>query len=398
LFEYSGGTPFHLYLTLCFKENKNWGSKDLKRYRSACYYFWRNAFGVSRQSPDHILHWLQTHFTTAVGDLPTTNEPASIHPASNHQSQTPPSPTAAVTVHQSTNQESIPNYPYLSFAKQLSQNITPDILSHWFVTEPFVWLSNGNISLESLKSQLTKSGITLEECRGNAIAVSAQVNLNPWIENGNAYIQDISSQTAMEWSDQPMSTFCHANSAVWDCCAGAGGKSIALLKQFPNTNLTCSDIRSNILENLKNRFQLLGLKKPNVFVIPPFFSASENNFIENKHWTSQNSTFDVIVADVPCSGSGTWRRNPENIHFFDVESITTFADKQRNIVHNVSPSLAIGGYLVYLTCSLFAAENENNVKEILRQNPKLHLVSEKFCGGTEIQGDYIYRAVLQKLH
>lgn len=392
LFEYDGGTPFHLYLKLCFKENKNWGSKDRKRYRSACYYFWRNAFGVSRQSPDHILHWLQTHFTTAVGDLPTTNEPASINPASKQQSQTPPSPTAALPVNQTAKQESNPYNPYQSLAKHLSQHITTEILTPWFMTEPLVWLSNGNIPLKSLQSQLTKAGITIEQSRGNALAVSAQVNLNPWVENGNAYIQDISSQTAMDWSNQPMATFCHANGTVWDCCSGAGGKSISLLKQFPSTNLSCSDIRSNILDNLINRFQLLGLKKPTVF------TAALHGPIDHLNNKNPNPTYNVIVADVPCTGSGTWRRNPENIHFFDDQTITTFAEKQFSIIQHVTQNLAIGGYLVYLTCSVFAAENENNVKNILRQNPNLHLVSEEFCGGIDLQGDYIYRAVIQGLH
>ncbi len=358
LFEYDGGTPFHLYLKSCFKENKNWGSKDRKRYRSACYYFWRNAFGVSRQSPEIILHWLQTHFTPEMENLEYNS-----------------------------------NYnPYQSLGQYLSQNITTDILTPWFIKEPLVWLSNGNITLKGLQGQLIKAGITIEQTHGNALAVSAQVNLNPWVENGNAYIQDISSQTAMNWSNQPMATFCHANSAVWDCCSGAGGKSISLLQQFPTTNLTCSDVRSNILDNLKDRFQLLGLKKPTVF------TASLNGYLDNSNSKNPNQTYNVILADVPCTGSGTWRRNPENIHFFDSQTIETFAEKQLSIIQNVLPSLAIGGYLVYLTCSVFAAENEDNIKQILDTHPNLQLVSEEFCGGIDLQGDFIYRSVLQKVN
>ena len=357
LFEYDGGTPFHLYLKSCFKENKNWGSTDRKRYRSACYYFWRNAFGVSRQSPEIILQWLQIHFTPEMENL-----------------------------------ESNSNYnPYQSLEQHLSQNITTDILTPWFIKEPLVWLSNGNISLKGLQSQITKAGISIELSHLNAIAVSAQANLNPWVENGNAYIQDISSQAAMDWTNQPMAAYCHANSAVWDCCSGAGGKSISLLKQFPTTNLTCSDVRSNILDNLKQRFQLLGLKQPKVF------TASLNGYSENLANQNTNLAYNVILADVPCSGSGTWRRNPENLHYFDPQTINAFANKQLSIVENVLPCLAIGGYLVYLTCSIFSAENENNVQRILDSNPNLQKVSEEFCGGIELQGDFIYRCVIQRL-
>jgi 16S rRNA (cytosine967-C5)-methyltransferase len=358
LFEYDGGTPFHLYLKSCFKENKNWGSTDRKRYRSACYYFWRNAFGVSRQSPEIILQWLQTHFTPEMENL-----------------------------------ESNSNYnPYQSLEQHLSQNITTDILTPWFIKEPLVWLSNGNITLKGLQGQLIKAGITIEQTHGNAIAVSGQVNLNPWVDNGNAYIQDISSQTAMDWTTQPMAAYCHANSDVWDCCSGAGGKSISLLKQYPTTKLTCSDVRSNILENLKQRFQLLGLKQPNVFIAPL------NGYNDNLNSKDSNQTYNVILADVPCSGSGTWRRNPENLHYFDPQTIEQFADRQLNIIQNVLPSLAVGGYLVYLTCSIFAAENENIVKQVLQSNDNIQLVSEEFCGGIDLQGDFIYRSVLQKVN
>ncbi len=358
LFEYDGGTPFHLYLKSCFKENKNWGSTDRKRYRSACYYFWRNAFGVSRQSPEIILQWLQTHFTPEMENL-----------------------------------ESNSNYnPYQSLEQHLSQNITTDILTPWFIKEPLVWLSNGNITLKGLQGQLIKAGITIEQTHGNAIAVSGQVNLNPWVDNGNAYIQDISSQTAMDWTTQPMAAYCHANSDVWDCCSGAGGKSISLLKQYPTTKLTCSDVRSNILENLKQRFQLLGLKQPNVFIAPL------NGYNDNLNSKDSNQTYNVILADVPCSGSGTWRRNPENLHYFDPQTIEQFADRQLSIIQNVLPSLAVGGYLVYLTCSIFAAENENIVKQVLQSNDNIQLVSEEFCGGIDLQGDFIYRSVLQKVN
>jgi len=389
LFEYDGGTPFHLYLKSCFKENKNWGSKDRKRYRTACYFFWRNAFGVSRQSPEIILHWLQTNFTPVLGDL-QLNFPSSKSTSPKQQSETIINP---YTTNNSDNPESNKNYsPYQSLSQYLSQTITTEILTPWFTSEPLVWLSNGNISLKGLQTQLTKAGIAIEQTHGNAIAVSAQVTLNPWVGNGNAYIQDISSQTAMDWSNQPMAVYCHANTAIWDCCAGAGGKSISLLKQFPTTNLTCSDVRSNILENLKQRFQLLGLKQPTVF------TASLNGYLDNSNSKNPNQTYHVILADVPCTGSGTWRRNPENIHFFDSTTIKTFAEKQFSIIQNVLPSLAIGGYFVYLTCSVFAAENENTIQQLLDNHDNLQLISEEFCGGIDIHGDFIYRCIIQKVN
>ena len=67
---------------------------------------------------------------------------------------------------------------------------------------------------------------------------------------------------------------------------------------------------------------------------------------------------DLILADVPCTGSGTWSRTPEALYFFDPRKITQYQDRQRRIIRNIAPHLAPDATLVYCTCSVFKKENE----------------------------------------
>lgn len=347
---YDGSTPFHLFLKEQFREHKNWGSKDRKRYRACCYYFWRNAYGVSRHNTTEILHYLQTHF-----------------PAPNH-SNTPHPPTA----------------PYTPFARLLSKGIPVDALTPWFQTEPWVWLRAVTGKEQQVLKKLEQQQIVILSKHNGTIAVSAQANLETITQQGIAYIQDIGSQQAMDWQNTPLKALCTPDHRIWDCCAGAGGKSITLLQNHAQAQVECADIRSNILENLQTRFQSLQLKAPKTRVC-------------NLESEIPNQSYDIVVADVPCSGSGTWRRNPENLHFFTAPEIGIYANKQQRILNNLANAVKTGGYLVYLTCSVFQAENEDNIEKFLLNHPQYQTIKDAFCGGTAMGGDYIYRAILQKI-
>jgi 16S rRNA (cytosine967-C5)-methyltransferase len=355
---YDGSVPFHLYLKDRFRENKNWGSKDRKRYRACCYWYWRNAVGVSRHNATEILPFLQTHF------------PASSSPENS-------------TTTESLQQDEIIQ-PYAPFEQQLSENLDVPTLSNWFQTEPWVWLRAIQGKSKAVKSQLEKAAIEILEQRDHSFAVSAQANLDSITQQGFAYIQDIGSQEAMDWHNLPLQALCNADHTLWDCCSGAGGKSLTLLQNHPQAQVTCSDVRKNILENLQKRFQLHQLKSPKTHVCD--LTQGTNSLRAN-----------IVLADVPCSGSGTWRRNPENLHFFTFPEIAMYAQKQQAILQQLADSVITGGYLVYLTCSVFKAENEDNISQFLKGHSQYSCVETGFCGGQSKGGDYIYRAVLQRI-
>jgi 16S rRNA (cytosine967-C5)-methyltransferase len=96
-----------------------------------------------------------------------------------------------------------------------------------------------------------------------------------------------------------------ASLTLWDCCAASGGKSILAYDQFSSLKLTVSDVRASILSNLRKRFERAGIRHYASFVA----DITSPRFQLNK-------TFDIVLCDVPCSGSGTWSRTPEQLSFF----------------------------------------------------------------------------------
>ena len=108
-----------------------------------------------------------------------------------------------------------------------------------------------------------------------------------------------------------------------------------------------------------------------------------------------NAPFDVIIDDVPCTGSGTWGRNPEQLFYFDEARIGEYALLQRSIISNAVPHLKQGGALVYITCSVFKQENEENVA-FIEQELGLKHVRSGSIPGYELKADSMFAAVFKK--
>ena len=104
-----------------------------------------------------------------------------------------------------------------------------------------------------------------------------------------------------------------------------------------------------------------------------------------------NGAFDVVVADVPCSGSGTWYRTPEHFSHFDYAKLSEYADRQKSIVQNALPFLQKGGKFYYITCSVFSVEN-TEVKDWILANTDLSLEDEICFDGIDQKADGMYMA------
>jgi 16S rRNA (cytosine967-C5)-methyltransferase len=173
---------------------------------------------------------------------------------------------------------------------------------------------------------------------------------------------------------------------VWDCCAASGGKSILAFDSLKNIRLTVSDTRKNILENLKKRFAKAGIKNYRSFVSDLSISFPQQS-ISEKH--------DLIIADVPCSGSGTWARTPEQLCFFTEEKIDDYAILQQKIVSNATRVLNENGYLLYITCSVFKKENEDNI-DFIQENLNLQLIKSEYLQGDQMEADTLFAALFKK--
>lgn len=199
--------------------------------------------------------------------------------------------------------------------------------------------------------------------------------------NKTAVVQDYSSQqVAGLFLQLPHNT----PLKVWDCCAASGGKSIMLWDSFMQLDLTVSDIRSSILANLRNRFAEAGIKQFNSFIANAAEPVPQ----------IKAGTIDLVIADVPCTGSGTWSRTPEQLYYFETGKIQEFQKLQQQIVQQTSKAVKPGGYYLYITCSVFKWENETQVA--LLQQQGFTLIEQQVLKGYEQQADTMFAALLKK--
>lgn len=135
------------------------------------------------------------------------------------------------------------------------------------------------------------------------------------------------------------------------------------------------------------------LRRAGVFNVTPKL-LSENG---GKWFKRAKGTFDRVLVDAPCSGTGTWRRNPDAKWKLKPGDVQELAEKQKDILANAATLLRNGGVLVYATCSLLRAENQDQVQGFLASNPGFVLEREEilspFKSGTD--GFYAARLALQ---
>jgi 16S rRNA (cytosine967-C5)-methyltransferase len=144
---------------------------------------------------------------------------------------------------------------------------------------------------------------------------------------------------------------------VWDCCAAPGGKTLVMARRLAGAEMLATDASPRRLKALAERLATAGAK---VRTVDADAVALPKELGE----------FDLILCDVPCSGTGTLARNPEIRHRVSMEEIKRQVARQREILAAAFLRLAPGGRLVYSTCSLEREENEQVVASVLAGLPK----------------------------
>lgn len=157
----------------------------------------------------------------------------------------------------------------------------------------------------------------------------------------------------------------HPGMQVLDLCAGAGGKSLALAAQMQNKGrLYACDISQARLEKSKERFRRAGVH-----------NATCHLLTEGDKWLKRHEGFfDLVLVDAPCTGTGTWRRNPDARWRMTPQTIQELTRQQGDILHMASKLLRLGGRLVYSTCSLLPREDEEQIKQFLEHHPNYFLL------------------------
>lgn len=166
---------------------------------------------------------------------------------------------------------------------------------------------------------------------------------------------------------------------VLDYCAGGGGKALALAAR--GARVTAWDADPARMRDLPARAGRAGVA---IELAPP---------------GGPEGQFDVVLTDVPCSGSGTWRRTPDAKWRLTPEQLDAFPDVQHRILRRASRHLRPGGRLVYMTCSLFMSENEAVISRFLDDHPTLTLdgMLAQRPGPGDASPDGFFHAVLRDL-
>jgi 16S rRNA (cytosine967-C5)-methyltransferase len=200
--------------------------------------------------------------------------------------------------------------------------------------------------------------------------------------NKEAVIQDLNSQALGELlNDVPTSM--ETPIQVWDACAASGGKTILMFDTMQNIRMHVSDVRESILFNADKRLQEAGIRPASVQVI----DLTEPFDIKKP--------FDFVFADLPCSGSGTWGRTPEQIAFFKKKDLANYTELQSKIIANILPTVKLNGHLLIATCSVYEAENEAHVNAILAQG-QFELIKQQYFKGYTQQADTLFGAILKR--
>lgn len=252
---------------------------------------------------------------------------------------------------------------------------------------------------EVVLRELIARGLAAEAGRFGPDAIvlptGADVQALPAYRDGRVELQDEASQLIVELVD-PL-----PGDRVWDMCAGAGGKTLALAaRRSLDGRIVASDVRGPALGELQRRAQRAGLRGVRVVLLGEQGLPPE-----------LRGPFDRVLVDVPCSGSGVWRRHPELR--WRLPELDALLKLQAELLDRAATQVADGGRLVYATCSVLPAENEAQVAAFLKRHDAFHLVPARQVVGPElgavVVGPYLrtsphehgldgfFGAVLQKL-
>ncbi|MSU46443.1 MAG: RsmB/NOP family class I SAM-dependent RNA methyltransferase [Lacunisphaera sp.] len=211
-----------------------------------------------------------------------------------------------------------------------------------------------------VRIQCTDRNLVLDEFRAKNWAFDQPTDFpdaiclppNAEVANTDAYrrgfveIQDLGSQLVLAHADI-------APGGRWlDACAGAGGKTLQLARLLgPQGHVDATDIRPVILDELRDRAQRARLDNISIVRGPA-------------------NVYDGALVDAPCSGSGTWRRQPHLKWCMQPEALVTFVRMQLEILTTNAPHVRAGGLLIYVTCSLSHYENRDVIAAFLKPHPQ----------------------------
>ena len=219
-----------------------------------------------------------------------------------------------------------------------------------------------NLSRETRDSAiklLAKDGIIAQPNAMSAGALEVvekprKLNNSNALRDGIVELQDAASQAVCQ--TLPVENA----SRILDYCAGGGGKSLALADRT-KAKIFAHDVNTARMGDIAQRAKRAGVT----------ISTLETSEL------TKAGPFDMVFCDVPCSGTGAWRRSPEGKWSLTREKLDALLDVQAEIMHEASKLVAPNGVFAYATCSMLCEENEDQVAEFLKKSDEWELSFSK---------------------
>ena len=221
----------------------------------------------------------------------------------------------------------------------------------------FLRVNTRKVTLEQAQQELIADEIETEahHLSSTALKVLAnqrRVGQSRAYKEGLVELQDAASQAVCDFLKLPDS------GSILDFCAGGGGKSLAVAART-DARIAAYDASFNRMRDIPARAARAGVKINILKEISP------------------SAEYDQVFCDVPCSGSGSWRRDPDGKWSLTPEKLAGLCRTQAGILDECVNLVSQGGELAYATCSLLADENRNQITQFCSRHPDWRLIEDK---------------------
>lgn len=251
---------------------------------------------------------------------------------------------------------------------------TADAHIEAFQKPPPTWLRTSPVERDGIMQALrdAKTEPQPHPAIASACSIPRGINLRalPRPLRERIDIQDLASQvTGLVCAPKAGDTW-------WDACCGSGGKTLHLSELGGNTvSILATDVRASILEELAHRM-----------------APARDRSIRTAQWDGlrqqpPSEFFDGVLLDAPCSGTGTWHRNPDARWRFSRERFSELLDLQSRLLRKCAQQVKPGGCLIYATCSILPDENAVLLEQFMKDTPEFSLtpfpspIDGLHCGG-----------------
>jgi 16S rRNA (cytosine967-C5)-methyltransferase len=363
-----------------FKQNPQWGSRDRRFVAEAVYDIVRNFRLYSELAQSQKNFWFITAVWLVIKEIEfpdwqefkNLNREAIILQKEQLNSNLPV-------------YESYPDWLWNLGIEELGEEVwTKEALAMNQQAQVVLRVNTLKTNAKKLIEEFTKTNIALKEIDGieNALQLVKRENVfqNNFFKLGWFEVQDAGSQLISAFLDPKPNQF------VIDACAGAGGKSLHIAALMNNKGkLISMDVEGFKLEELKKR-----AKRAGVFNI-------ETRVIEDSKTIKRlEGKADKLLLDVPCSGLGVIKRNPDAKWKLSLEVIERTKKLQEKILNDYCEMVKVGGEMVYSTCSILPSENKNQVDLFLQTHSNFEFINDNTIMPSE-GFDGFYMALLKKV-